>query len=166
MCFGFAIIIFHAVFLDRCLGKRKMPSKKTFQYSNFATIETLNKRSTESNVLKGEVKTDEGGGVEQMAWLEWHLALCLISGERLAVIVDRGGEWKPGVLFLVFQSHGLLLLPLLLSFPISPSPISRSLPIVAIPTCLLSSVYHTAPLARAQQSGGRYFSRARVPSSF
>lgn len=151
-------------FFRPLFGQAKNALQKTFQYSNFATIETLNKRSTESNVLKGEVKTDKGGGVEQMAWLEWHLALCLISGERLAVIVDRGGEWKPGVLFLVFQSHGLLLLPLLLSFPISP--ISRTLPIVAIPTCLLSSVYHTAPLARAQQSGGRYFSRARVPSSF
>lgn len=61
-----------------------------------------------------------------------------------------------------FQSHARILLPLL-SFPISP--ISSSLPIVAIPTCLLNSVYHMAPLARAQQSAGRrprHLSRARI----
>lgn len=61
-----------------------------------------------------------------MAWLEWHLALCLISGERLAVIVDRGGEWRPGVLFLVlnpmisspsYLSPSLLSLALCLSLP-------------------------------------------------
>lgn len=97
-------------------------------HSSFANIETLNKRSAESNVLKGEVKEDKGGGVEQMAWLEWHLALCLISGERLAVIVDRGGEWRPGVLFLVlnpmisssspsYLSPSLLSLALCLSLP-------------------------------------------------
>lgn len=63
-----------------------------------------------------------------MAWLEWHLALCLISGERHTVIVDRGGEWRPGVLFLVFSpmlsssspsylSSSLLSLALCLSLP-------------------------------------------------
>lgn len=85
----------------------------------------LNKRSTESSELNGEVKEDKGGGVEQMAWLEWHLALCLISGERHAVIVDRGGEWRPGVLFLVFN-------PMLSSS--SPSQLSPSL--LSLTLCL------------------------------
>ncbi len=83
----------------------------------------LNKRSTESSELNGEVKEDKGGGVEQMAWLEWHLALCLISGERYAVIVDRGGDWRPGVLFLVFN-------PML--FSSFPSYLSPSLPSLAL----------------------------------
>lgn len=62
-----------------------------------------------------------------MAWLEWHLALCLISGERLAVIVDRGGEWRPGVLFLVLN-------PMISSSSSSPSYLSPSL--LSLTLCL------------------------------